>query len=123
MSVHHLHVLLNPCSLCLSLDELATNTSWFKLNTALIFLPGIHTLSTKFSIFNSRYLSLLSESSNSSVECQQNRSFEFYGTTEVRIGGLQFIGCKCDVVSVKQLSIKHSTFQEKITVEQHLRSL
>ena len=110
---------LDNSNLCLSLDELATNTSWFKSNTALsmIFLPGIHTLSIKFSIFNFIYLSLLSESfleqSSSVVICQKNTGFDFYGITNVSVSGLKLLGCKCDVVSVKQLLIENSTFQGK----------
>ena len=64
----------NKSNLCLSLDELATNTSWFESNTTLIFLPGTHTLSIELSIINISYLSLLTESSleqsRSVVTCQ-----------------------------------------------------
>ena len=101
-------------SFCRSLDELATNTSWFQSNTTLIFFPGLHTLSIKFSIFNISHLSLLSESSleqsSSVVICQQNTGFNFYGITNVSVSGLKLLGCKCNTVSVKQLSIETTTF-------------
>lgn len=101
---------------CHSLNELATNTSWLESDTTLIFLPGVHTLSIKFSIFNISYLSLLTgsslEQSSSVVICQQNTLSGFYfdGITNVSVSGLKLFGCKCNIDLVKQLSIETTTF-------------
>ena len=44
-------------NLCLSLDQLATHAHLFDSNTTLIFLSGIHTLSTELSFFNTSNIS------------------------------------------------------------------
>ena len=102
---------------CLSLDKLATNTHLFDSKATLIFLSGIHTLSTELSIFNISYLSLITESfieqSMSEVICQQNTGFNFNGVHYIDVSRLKLIGCKCNIVLAKQLTIENSTFHGK----------
>ena len=106
---------INKTNLCLSLDELATYTSWFNSNT-LIFLPGTHKLSIQLSIINISSLSLLTELSpeksslRSVVNCQWNASFYFYGVIHISASRLKLIGCRLYAVLVKQLLIKNITF-------------
>ena len=110
-----------PCSvqsqLCLSLEQLATNTSWVESNTTLIFLPGIHRLysNSVLSISNISYLSLVSDSSigqpQSLIVCQSNTSFVFCNISHVLVSRLKLLGCNCIVGIVKQLSVENSTFQ------------
>ena len=110
-----------PCSvqsqLCLSLEQLATNTSWVESNTTLIFLPGIHRLysNSVLSISNISYLSLVSDSSigqpQSFIVCQSNTSFIFQSVSHVLVSRLKLLGCKCRFVFAKQLSVENSTFQ------------
>ena len=108
---------VNKPNLCLSLDELATNTSWFESNTTLIFLPGNHILSIEFSIINIGSLSLLTESSlehsslRSVVTCQWNASFYIHGVIYISASGLKLVGCRLCAILVKQLLIKSMTFQ------------
>ena len=107
-------VTLNPC---LSLDQLATNTNLIYSNTTLIFLSGIHTLSTELFIFNISHLSLITESfieqSTTVVICQQNTGFNFNGVHYIDVSRLELIGCKCNVVLAKQLAIENLTFHGK----------
>ena len=98
----------------LSLDQLASNTSWVESITTLIFLPGIHRLSNdlNLSISNIRYLSLIPEGeSQNLIACQGNTSFVFQNVSHVQVSGLKLLGCKCSVESVKQLTVENSTFQ------------
>ena len=98
----------------LSLNQLATNTSWLESNT-LFFLPGIHRLSSEISLSNISYISLVSDSSlrqpQSLIACQRNTSFTFHNVSHVRVSGLKLLGCKLSVVLVKQLSVENSIFQ------------
>ena len=110
-----------PCpimsNLCLSLNQLATNARLFNSNTTLMFLSGIHLLSTELFISNISYISLLTESSveqsKSTIICQQNSGFNFIGMNHVNVRKLKLIGCTFRVVLVKQLMIETLTFHGK----------
>ena len=105
--------------LCLSLDELAMNTSWFKSNATLIFLPGTHMLSIELSINNISSFSMLTESTSmlehsslkTIVTCQWKASFCFYDITYISISGFKLVGCRLHAILIKQLLIKSVTFQ------------
>lgn len=103
-------------NLCLSLDQLATHAHLFDSNTTLIFLSGIHTLSTELFLFNTSNILLLAESSvesKSIIICQQNAGFNFIGAYYIGVNGLKLISCKCNVVLVQLLVIENMTFHGK----------
>lgn len=104
-------------SVCISLDQLATNVRLFDSNTTIILLPGIHMLSTELSIFNISYLSLRAESSveesSTVVLCQRNSGVNFNGINDIDMCGVKLVGCKCEVVFVKQATIENLTFHGK----------
>lgn len=102
---------------CLSLDQVALNSSSLQSSTILTFLLGEHPLSYDLSVFNISDLHMLAYSYSNHedsylIVCRQNSSFSVYAAGHVQISGLKFLGCGNNTfVSVKFLFIDNSTFQ------------
>ena len=101
-----------PClkPLCLTLAELATNSSYFDdTSTKLVFLKGNHTLDSNFAIADVSELVFMGGSSR--IICYQNVNFSFANMHSLQVEGLVFIGCGDNMMmSVKRLVIDNSSF-------------
>ena len=87
-----------PVKTCLTLSLLSTKSvlNSLKQNTTLLFLPGDYTLESKISITNVSEFSMVSissGSSNVSIFCHKDASFEFEGINKLSIKGFKFFGC------------------------------
>ena len=109
----------SPCpaqaKLCLSLNQVALNSSSISSSTTLTFLAGDHLLSYELSVFNISNLRMLADSYHEGsyvIVCRHNASFSIDVANNVKITGLKFLGCGNNIfVSVKLLFIDNSTFQ------------
>ena len=93
---------VNDCTCCgpncFTLSDFAANSSQLLHdNIYLIFAPGTHILTLKFTVSNKSILKMVSSSSSPHVqvviECTQNSSFSFVNCISVNITGIKFVGC------------------------------
>ena len=105
-----------PANPCLTLSQFAQDsTSWLSVNTSLIFLTGNHTLNAELSISSISHLSIRTDSTYEGthiVICQHQANFNFEHAIELRIEGLNIIGCGSNrFLSIKNFTIENCTFQ------------
>ena len=87
-----------PVKMCITLSLLGTKSviNSLKQNTTLLFLPGDYILESKISDTNVSEFSMVSissGSSNVSIFCHKDASFEFEGINKLSIEGFKFFGC------------------------------
>ena len=102
-----------PAKPCLTLHQFATNVSWIKPSTTLIFLSGIHRLNSEVSISGISNLSMLSNLAlEGYIACHQGAEFKFDNIDNLQIRGLKFVGCGNNrALSIKLFTVENSIFQ------------
>ena len=103
-------------SSCLTLSQLAANSSNNETDVSLLFLPGYHTLDRELLLAHGHNFSMIKYSKDNEtvfVECNsQLGRFNISEVTYVSIKSLTFIGCGGNrVFQVTWLTIADSTFQ------------
>ena len=117
LTVYHIVPLQNgPChnEPCLTLFHLAENFSnYLHSNSALIFLPGNHTLEKDITVANTTQI-LLRPSTNYSAKtltriiCQQFGQLNFHNIERVYVLDVEFVGCSISFLSVHQVILEDS---------------
>ena len=102
---------LCPDQPCLTLQQLSDNTTHhLKSNTTLEFLPGNHRLASELIVRNVDSLSILSNTTDSLIMCDDSGRFTVASVVSMQLKNLRFIDCKGNkIVSVK-LTIQECTF-------------
>ena len=109
-----------PCpqnSSCLTLSQLAANSSYNESDVSILFLPGNHTLEGELVLTDVKNISMTKDRLDNEtvfVECS-NQSARLYisDTISATIKDLHFIGCGDNKVShVSWLTISGTTFQD-----------
>ena len=103
-----------PQQPCLTLSQLADNSTRNSTNITLLFLPGNHNLNGKLSFTNLDSFSMLKCNVQTvTVTCtNQSGSFEISQTTTVSVKGLHIIGCGGIVIElVNHFALENTTFQ------------
>ena len=100
---------------CLTLSQLDGQLSHPISNATLILLSGTHDLFFNFSVANLSELSIHPNSSSElTIVCQKNSSFEFKNISYLYIKRLKFTGCgRNKIQMVHQVYLKESTFVGK----------
>ena len=79
---------------CATLSEYAQNAeSYFTSNTALVFLPGAHTLDRNITVSNVTRLTMRGESSSARIVCNGSVGFKFENMVDFKTHSLTFSSC------------------------------
>ena len=105
---------------CLTLSQYAFKpNSYFSLNTTMILLPGNHTLSQNFSLFQHDYVAFLTndtllephQSLPVVITCINGANLQFLNINTVFLQELNTVGCENGIVSVEKFTLINSRIQ------------
>lgn len=109
---------LNDCPApCLTLDQLATNSSdLFSVNTTAILLPGKHSLSMNLEVANVTTFTMMSMNVTGQILCNAFSSLSFHNTRKVHITNVKFFGCGgSQFMNVYEFALTNAIFDGKET--------
>ena len=110
-----------PSEPCLFLSQFAANSiNYIKSNTALLLLPGNHSLEHKFEINNITSFELSGESmvnfeGITVIKCSSSKkygvsNFNFYKILYIHILKIHYVGCTNIYASIGELTVANSDF-------------
>ena len=101
-----------PAGECLSLSMVADNTSYYlDANVTLIFHHGNRNLESDLYFSNMDHL-IVTELISATILCSNNASLMFSNIHQIRITGLEFIGCRGTVEFVEHFTLENAGFHD-----------
>lgn len=102
---------------CLTLDQLATNSSdLLGMNTTIMLLPGKHRLSMNLEVSNVTAFTMMSMNVAGQILCGVLSSLSFCNTQKVHITNIKFFGCGSSLLlNVNEFELVNAVFDGKVT--------
>ena len=103
-----------PTANCITLSQFVDTKSAVNnqqdSNVTLLFESGKHSFTSDFLIESITEFSMLSNSSSTTISCEQSARWSFFFLFDVQISGLTFIECSFQVYSVTTFTVNNSAF-------------
>ena len=103
-----------PTANCITLSQFVDTKSAVNnqqdSNVTLLFESGKHSFTSDFLIESITEFSMLSNSSSTTISCEQSARWSFFLLFDVQISGLTFIECSFQVYSVTTFTVNNSVF-------------
>ena len=101
-----------PERLCITLSQFAVQFNNPSSNTTLIFKNGYHNFTMEIMIENILEFAMFSNSSSSTIACEESARWSFISVENIRISNINFAKCNFQVDSVARFDFEKSTVSD-----------